>query len=72
MGEYSKEIREKNRVIGAVSAFIWPLATIAFLLGGFVFRAWHISWIVFPVTALLFGAFSAAYHAWKGNEAGGR
>ena len=67
LGDYSKEQKESNKVIGAIAAFIWPLATIVFLIGGFVFKAWHISWIGFPITALLFGAFSAAYSTMKGN-----
>ncbi|WP_309119916.1 hypothetical protein [Paenibacillus sp.] len=67
LGEYSKVSQEQNKVIGAIAAFIWPLATVVFLIGGFLFKAWHISWLVFPVTALLFGAFSAVYSITKGT-----
>jgi hypothetical protein len=63
----SKEYKENNKVIVVTAAFIWPLASLVFLIGGFVFKAWHICWIVFPITGLLFGAFSAAYSATKGN-----
>ncbi len=66
-GEYTKESQEQNKVIGAVASVVWPLAAVVFLLGGFLFHAWHIAWIVFPVTALLFGAFSAVYSITKGN-----
>lgn len=61
--------KEEDRVIGAVAAFIWPLATCVFLISGFVYGQWHINWVVFPVTALLFGMFSAVYSILKGKEA---
>ncbi|UQZ37516.1 hypothetical protein C2I18_13525 [Paenibacillus sp. PK3_47] len=64
-----KADKEEDRVIGAVAAFIWPLATVIFLISGFVYGQWHINWVVFPVTALLFGMFSAVYSILRGKEA---
>lgn len=63
-----KADKEEDRVIGAVAAFIWPLATCIFLVSGFVFDKWHINWVVFPVTALLFGMFSGVYSILKRKE----
>lgn len=40
--------------------FIMSAATIIFLVAGFVFDAWHPTWIVFPVGGLLCGMVSAA------------
>ena len=61
--EYSPEKRQENSVIGAVAGFIWPLATAIFLILGFIFNSWHICWLVFPITGILFGGFCALYSA---------
>ncbi|MFL0247209.1 permease prefix domain 1-containing protein [Candidatus Clostridium stratigraminis] len=57
--EFSPIRKQENKVIGAVAALVWPLATCAFLVAGLVFNLWYICWIIFPVTGILFGAFSA-------------
>jgi hypothetical protein len=67
-GDFSKEKQEEDRVIGAVAAVVWPLVTCVFLVSGFVYDQWHINWIVFPVTGILFGVFSAAYTIIKGKN----
>lgn len=59
--EYSKSSKEKEKVIGAVAAIVWPLAVVIFLISGLVYYKWHINWIIFPITALLFSMFSGAY-----------
>lgn len=59
--EYSKSSKEKDKVISAVAAIVWPLAVIIFLISGLVFYKWYINWIVFPITGLLFGMFSGVY-----------
>ncbi len=62
--DYAKPVGNKekeNKVIGAVAAVIWPLASLIFLFCGFVYNLWHPAWIIFPVTGILFGMFSAAY-----------
>jgi hypothetical protein len=66
--EFSKPLREKekeNKVIAAVAAIVWPLAVCIFLISGFLFNQWHINWIVFPITGLLFAMFSGAYSILK-------
>lgn len=68
IGDYTVQKEKENRVIGAVASIVWPLAVILFLVGGFVYHAWHIAWIVFPITGLLFGMFSAAYSTLKGTN----
>ncbi|WP_346928807.1 permease prefix domain 1-containing protein [Clostridium sp.] len=66
--EYSKKGKESDKVIGAVAAIVWPIATATFLIWGLGFGAWHICWIVFPITGVLFRAFSGAYSIIKGND----
>lgn len=60
--DFSKDKKEENRIIGAVAAIVWPLATCIFLFTGFVFNQWHINWVVFPLTGILFGTFCGAYN----------
>jgi hypothetical protein len=66
--DYSKKGKENNKVIGAAAAVVWPIATAIFLIWGLGFGAWHICWIIFPVTGVLFGAFSGAYSLIKGDD----
>lgn len=61
----SPDKKEENRIMGSVAAIIWPLAVCIFLISGFVYERWDINWVVFPVTAMLLGVFSAAYNALK-------
>jgi hypothetical protein len=55
--------KKESKVIGAVASVVWPIAVCLFLVMGLVFQMWYICWIVFPVTGILFGGFSAAYSA---------
>lgn len=66
--EYSPIQRKNDKVIGAVASVVFPIATCIFLLWGFLFHGWSICWIVFPITGILFGAFSGAYTIIKGNK----
>ncbi|MCB2296316.1 permease prefix domain 1-containing protein [Clostridium tagluense] len=66
--DFSKEKTEDNKFIGAVAAIVWPLAVCIFLVSGLIFNQWHINWIIFPITGVLFGMFSAAYSIKKGHN----
>jgi len=68
LGDYRPEAREVERVIGAVAAFVFPVAAVKFLVWGLVFDGWHIAWIVFPATAILFGGFAGLYSVLKGVD----
>ncbi|WP_172195546.1 permease prefix domain 1-containing protein [Saccharibacillus qingshengii] len=61
LGEYTPEKKEENRVIGRIATVIWPLALIVFLVSGFGYERWDVNWLVFPVTAVLFGAIGGVY-----------
>lgn len=62
---FDKKRSEENKVIGAVASIVWPIAVVIFLISGFVYNQWYINWIVFPVTGILFGMFSATYSILK-------
>ncbi|WP_240335234.1 hypothetical protein [Paraliobacillus sediminis] len=68
MDEYAKSPQsgeKENKIIGAVAAIVWPLAVCIFLISGLVFNQWHINWIIFPITGLIFAMFSGAYSILK-------
>ena len=43
----------------AVGGIVMTLATVVFLLCGFVFHAWHPAWIAFPIGGVLCGVISS-------------
>lgn len=65
--DFNPERKRQNKVIGAVAGIVWPTAVCIFLFCGFVFNLWRICWIVFPITGILFGGFSAFYTILKSN-----
>ena len=44
-----------------VAGIYWPAAVIIYLLWSFIFDAWGISWIIWPVAAIAFGIFTTGY-----------
>jgi Flp pilus assembly protein TadB len=69
VGDYApKKTKKEDKVIGAVAAIVWPLSADIFLFCGFVYGLWGIAWIVFPITGILFGMFSAAYSIITGKN----
>ncbi|MFB9276190.1 hypothetical protein [Cohnella cellulosilytica] len=61
----TEEKKEGERVIGAVNALLWPLATAVFLFTGFVYQRWDVNWAVFPITGILVGMSSSVYQILK-------
>jgi hypothetical protein len=64
IGDYtakSEEEKKEGKIIGAIASIVWPFATAIFLFIGFVYNKWYIAWIIFPITGILFGMFTAVY-----------
>lgn len=61
--EFNPQFKKENKVINAVAGIVWPLVVAIYLYCGFVLNLWHISWIIFPITGVLFGGFSSMYKA---------
>src|SRR5699024_3382532 len=57
-GEYNPRTKNKNDIVGTVAGIYWPLVVAGYLLWSFIRSAWHISWVVFPIAGILFGAIS--------------
>ena len=65
-GDYAnkKQTQDSERIIGTVAAVFWPLMTAVYLLWSFIGNNWHISWLVWPIAGILFGAFSGGISVW--------
>jgi len=67
-GEYEytakMQTQKSDRIIGTVAAIFWPAAVAVYLLWSFVGNAWHISWVIWPVAGVLFGAFAGGISVW--------
>ncbi|WP_277678189.1 permease prefix domain 1-containing protein [Gracilibacillus dipsosauri] len=64
----SKKNEKRDRITGAVAVIIWSLATIIFLISGFLYNQWHINWLVFAIAGIFIGMFNAAYSILTKNE----
>ena len=65
-GEYLDKARNvrAEKVIGTVSSIYWPAMVAGYLLWSFVWDAWTISWVIWPVAGVLFGGISGGLGAW--------
>jgi len=65
-GEYVDKARnvKAEKVIGTVSSVYWPVIVAGYLLWSFVWDAWQISWVIWPVAGVLFGGISGGLGAW--------
>ena len=67
--QHHKTFNNKGeKLIGTIAAVYWPLAVIIYLVWSFAGDAWAISWLVWPVSAILFGAIAGGIGAWYSQE----
>ena len=55
-GDYSRENKECSRSIGFIAGAYWCLITAAYLAWSFIGNSWEISWIIWPIAGVAFGA----------------
>ena len=60
----------RDPVIGIVASVYWPCVVVAYFVWGGVFNQWDKSWVLFPVSGLLFGVFAAVRKAIRRAKAG--
>jgi hypothetical protein len=54
--EYKEKISKKDkntRLLGAVSSALWTLTVVAYIIISFWTTAWHITWVIFLIGAVL-------------------
>ncbi|MCL2719041.1 MAG: permease prefix domain 1-containing protein [Lachnospiraceae bacterium] len=69
-GEHKNKagFNKAGKIIGTLACVYWPMATIVYLIWSFVGEAWTISWLVWPVSGILFGAIAGGVGAWYSQE----
>lgn len=58
-GEY--KYSANNQIQEKIAGIYWPLVTAGYLLWSFLSGDWHISWIIWPIAAVIFGGISAVF-----------
>ncbi len=56
IGEYTKARKTVIKKVSVISGIYWCIVTAGYLAYSFITADWHISWIVWPVAAVLYGA----------------
>lgn len=59
-GNFSVENKQTEKLIDKVASVYWPVVVAIYLGYSFITFNWHISWIIWPVAGVLFGAVAAA------------
>ena len=62
-GDYSRENKRQNKRLSAFSTAYWLTATAVYLAWSFSTDAWNLTWIVWPVAGVLYGAVRAVIRA---------
>lgn len=58
-GEYSKNEKTGYNIKNAIDTVYWLLAVAVYLLWSFITNDWGLTWIVWPIAGVLYGAVSA-------------
>lgn len=59
-GEYNIAEREHNKKSEKLAGIYWPIVIAVYLAWSFLTNDWHITWLVWPVAAMVFAGLSAA------------
>ena len=65
-GSAASDGDDEHSIIGVLAAFYWPLLAAIYLAWSFIGNAWGISWIIWPIGGVLFGAIAAGGSAIEG------
>lgn len=60
-GDYSRTKKTSNKKLEAISGAYWPLITLIYLAYSFVTHDWHVSWVIWPVAAVVFGVIESVF-----------
>ena len=61
-GDYDRAAKARNRSANRLGGIFWPLVVAVYLAWSFITNDWRLTWLVWPVAALVFAALSAALH----------
>lgn len=60
-GFYDRAEKENNKRAAKLSGIYWPFVVAIYLGWSLIANSWDISWVVFPVAALMFGGIKAIF-----------
>ncbi len=66
--DFSKEGKKTNKIIDRISGPYWILTTLIYLSWSFITMEWGYTWIVWPISGILFGLISAILSSFQKNE----
>lgn len=64
-GDYTPAAREQEQHQDKIGGIYWPLVVAGYLLWSFLSGKWGITWVIWPVAALVFAALTATISAVK-------
>lgn len=67
-GDYTPEKKQGGKLVEKIAGVYWCIVTAIYLLWSFLTGAWDISWVVWPVAGVLFGAVACAAHIFAKKE----
>lgn len=67
LGDYQYLDKKSEKVINAISGIYWPIVVIIYLAWSFISHNWKLTWIVFVIAGILFGAISSLIRETKKN-----
>lgn len=63
VGDYNYEGKKASKAVGKIASIYWPVIVAGYLGWSFITMKWEMTWIVWPVAAVLFGAVAGITRA---------
>ena len=66
---YTRESKKAESIVGVIASIWWPITTVIYLGISFLTDiGWGMSWIVWPISGILFGAIAGAVNLFTSKE----
>lgn len=67
--DYSQKSKRADSIVGVIASIWWPITTVIYLGLSFLTDiGWGMSWIVWPISGILFGAIAGAVNLFTSKE----
>lgn len=67
--DYSQKSKKAESIVGVIASIWWPITTVIYLGLSFLTDiGWGMSWIVWPISGILFGAIAGAVNIFTSRE----
>ena len=67
-GDFTRCAKKTENIMEHIGAIYWPIITIIYLGYSFATFKWHISWVIWPVAAVVFGVIEEIFKVKDKNE----